>query len=77
MKPTEAETTAEVNIPAFIAAMRLALSVEEDDESDYCELRDRCFGENPDDTLEWGISEGRTQLANKLRGVFTRFGVAL
>jgi hypothetical protein len=66
-----------IDVNAFLADLRNALAAEEDEESDYSELRDRCFGENPDDTLDWGVGEGRVQLANELRAIFTNHGLTL
>jgi hypothetical protein len=76
MKPID-ELRVSPDTSGFLADLRSALGSEDDEECDYSELRERCFGESPDDTLEWGLSEGRTQLANELRAIFTKHGVSL
>lgn len=75
MKLTD-EIRTEADIPGFLAALRKIVE-QYDEPGDYGDLQERCFGENADDTLDWGVEHGREEFAEELRNLAEKHGVAL
>jgi hypothetical protein len=65
-----------IDIGAFIDALRTVVTGEEPT-ADYDEIHEQCFGANADDALEWGVSQGRSELAEEIAAIFEKHGVAL
>lgn len=84
MKPTDNETTAEVNIPAFIKDLRDHLAREgsledweiPEDECPENVVAERNHGHS-NDCVDAGVSLGQDMMADDLRAIFVKHGVAL